>query len=245
MKSGSRNETVDHLRRWDVKVIQSIDGYRFAVDSLILAALADIPERGRVIDIGTGNGVVAFIVAKRFPQVEVVGLEVQPQMVERARRGVKVNGLEGRVEVVEGSFLDVRELFPPESFHYAISNPPFWPAGSGRPSPNRERAVATCEVCGSLQQLADAMGYLLPSRGRAGLIMCAERVGELLFALRKARLEPKRLRFVHPRLGEEAQFVFVEAVKNARPGGCRVEPPLVIYHGDAYTEEMKRLVGVR
>ncbi len=246
MRRGSPKETIDYLRKWDIRVVQSLDGYRFSVDSLILASLARLPARGRVMDLGSGNGVVSFIVAKREPELEVVGLEIQRQMVERAVRGARLNGLEGRVKFVEGSFRDVQRLFPPESFSYVISNPPFWRPGTGRRPPSHEVAVARQEIEGTLADVVGAARYLLPTKGRFGVIMCAERLTELVCLSAEAGLEPKRVVFVHPRASEPAQFVFMEAVKNARPGGLEVEPPLVIYDEEGrYTERMVELTGVR
>ena len=239
-------ETVDYLRKWDLRVIQAEEGFRFAVDSLILAALADLPSRGRVMDLGSGNGVVSFIVARRRPQVEVVGLEIQPQMVERAKRGAVLNSLADRVSFVEGSYADVRRLFRPESFSYVISNPPYRERDAGRVPPNREEAIAKCEIEADLSHLVAAASYLLPTKGRFGVVFCAERVADLFWELKRASLEPKRAVFVHPRINEEAQFVFVEAVKNAKKGQLAVEAPLIIYdeHG-RYTERMRELIGVR
>lgn len=238
------DETADYLRKWDIWVIQGKKGYRFAVDSLIAASLADIPSRGKVADLGAGCGVISFIVARKSPNVEVYALELQPQLADRAERSARLNNLSDKVHVVLGSFKDVKRLFPAEAFSYVISNPPFWPLGRGRISPDRERAVAMSEVEGSVGDVIEAAYYLLPTKGTLGIIFCAERAPELFYLLRKGRFEPKRVVFVHPRLDEDAQFVFVESKKNARPGQCRVEPPLIIYSDGDYTEEMRRLIGV-
>ncbi len=246
LKDGSPEESIDYLRKWDLRVVQSVSGYRFAVDSLILPALATLPKGGRIADLGSGNGVVTFVAAKLSPGSQVVGVEVQEDMVKRAKKGALLNGLEGRVKFILGSYAKIDSLFPPESFDYVLSNPPYWPRGVGRRPPERERYLARHEVAATLDDLVRAASYLLPSKGRFGVIFCAERTPELLERLRANRLEPKRIRFVHPKQRSKAQFIFVESVKNAKPGQCDIESPLFIYDDSGvYTEEMEYLIGVR
>lgn len=159
---------------------------------------------------------------------------------------MKLNRLEKRVSIVEGSFTNIKKLFAPESFSYVISNPPFWKAGSGRTSPDREKIIARTEVMGTIEELIEAASYLLPSKGRAGIIYAAERITDLLCAMRKEKIEPKRLVPIYPYPDEKAQFIFVEGVKNAKTGQCIVEPALILHEPSGeYTSLVKEMIGVR
>lgn len=241
----SQDDTLDDLRKWGLKLVQPRCGYRFSVDSLLLAEFAHLPERGRVADLGTGSGVIALIVAKKMPAVEVVGIDLQGEMVERAKLSARINGLSHRVSFVRLNYRDVKDAFEPESFDYVIANPPYWEPDRGRMVKDRGKALARYELEATLEDLVEAAFYLLRFRGKFGLIFCAERSVDVLSSLRARGLEPKRLRFVHPYSRRKAQFVMVEAVKGAKRGALEVEPPLIIYEKDGrYTDEVAEMIGV-
>lgn len=242
--SPHRDETLDHLRKWDLRILQGARGYRFSIDSLILASLVHPPHRGRILDLGTGCGVLGLILARQYPQVMVTGIEIQPQLVERARRNVVLNGLEERMEVLEGSYAHIEDLVAEASYHYVITNPPYRRMGTGRLNPQEEKAVARHEMHGGLDALLRAAHYALVPRGKLGIIFTATRTVDLLHLCRLHGVEPKRIRFIHPYVGEEAQSIFLEGVKGGREGEVRVEPPLFIYSAPGiYTLEVARMLG--
>lgn len=236
------DETVDDLRAGGLRIIQGRDGYRFSLDPVLLSAFARVPEAARVLDLGTGCGVIPLLLARQVPSAEVVGLELQAQLADRARRSVLLNGLADRVRIVEGDLRDASTLFAPESFDLVTANPPFRTVGSGRISPGDERAAARHELAGSLVDFLRAAAYLLPTGGSLSMVFLAERLAELLAELRCFRLEPKRLRLVHSRAGDPARLVLVESRRNGRTG-LEVEPPLYVYAGNDYTEEVHRIYG--
>jgi tRNA1Val (adenine37-N6)-methyltransferase len=236
-------ETLDTLHSGRVQILQPQSGYRFSLDPLLLCAFARIPARARVADLGTGSGVIPLLLAKAGKGREFVGIELQPELADRAVRSVALNGLAERIRIVRA---DVREL-PAElaagSFAAVVCNPPYRKAGSGRVAPGAERGTARHELAGGLPDFLRAAACLLDHGGCFTIVYLAERLPELLEALRAFRLEPKRLRTVHSRAGEPAKLVLVEGRKNARPG-LTVEAPLIVYREDKgrdYTAEMGKI----
>ncbi len=239
----STRETVDGAFDGRVAVIQRRDGFRFALDSLLLTRFVEVQRRERIVDLGTGNGVVALSLAVLNGGVEVVGVELQEAMVDRAERGMTLNGLEDRVRMVQGDVRDVEKDFPAGSFDAAVCNPPYRPPGSGRVNPDRERLLARHEVEGGLADFVRAGAYLLRHRGRMCLVYPSERAVELFAVMRQHNLEPRRARFVHSFADAPATLVLAEGVKGARTS-LAVLPPLVIYQReDEYTEEMAGLLA--
>ena len=237
------HETIDRVFEGRVAVIQRRGGFRFSLDSLLLARFVEVRGRERIVDLGAGNGVVALSLAALNGGVEVVGLELQEAMIDRAVRGAALNGLGERVGMVRGDVRDVEKDFPAGSFEVAVCNPPYRPRRSGRVNPDRERLVARHEVEGELADFTRAGAYLLRHRGRMCLVYPAERAVDLFSAMRQHGLEPRRVRFVHSFAGAAATLILAEGVKGARTG-LRVLPPLVIYRGeDEYTDEMAGLLG--
>ncbi|PLX82200.1 MAG: SAM-dependent methyltransferase [Desulfuromonas sp.] len=238
------DETLDELRLGGLKIIQGRKGYRFSLDPVLLCAFASIGEGEAVADLGTGSGVIPLVVARRTGADRVLGIEIQRVLADRARRSVRLNGLEGRVEILEGDLRGLREELEPRSFDVVLANPPFRRSGTGRHAPTAERAMARHELAGGLEDFLGAAAYLLPEGGRFYIVFLAERLAELLSLMGRARLEPRRLRCVHPRQGEEARMVLVEGRKGGG-SGLVVMPPLVIYGGPGreYSPEVLAIYG--
>ena len=230
-------ETVDRVFGGRVAVVQRRDGYRFSLDSLLLARFVEIQGSARIVDLGAGNGVVALSLAVLHGEVEVVGVELQEGMVDRARRGVDLNGLGERMRMMKGDVRALDKELACKRFDVAVCNPPYRPPRSGRVNPDAERLLARHEVEGGLADFVGAGASLLRHRGRMCLVYPAERAVELFSMMRRHRLEPRRVRFVHSFADAPATLVLTEGVKGARTG-LTVAPPLVIYRReDAYTDE--------
>ncbi len=224
-------DTLDTLIDGKLRLYQSRTGYRFSLDALLLAHFATVKRRDRIVDLGAGNGPIALLLSHLHPLASLTGLEVQPAMAERAKRSVAINLLDDRVAIVVGDLREIAALLAASSCDVVVSNPPFRPASSGRISPNREKQIARHEIKGDLHNFLAAAAYLLRPKGRLALIYSAERAVELLVSLRRAGVEPKRLRWVHSFAADGALLVLVEAVKGGR-SGIAVEPQIVIYRRD-------------
>jgi tRNA1Val (adenine37-N6)-methyltransferase len=214
-----------------LKVKQHRDGYRFSIDSILLAAFARFKANDRVVDLGTGCGIIALMAAFLHPDVSVIGVEVQPDLAHLARANAAGNLLSERMTVLEG---DLRRLKRAAvgTADQVLANPPYHPPGAGRLNPDDEKAAARHEILANLGDFIAAARRLLDLGGRFTVIYPAERNVDLVAGLRQAGLEPKRLRMVHPYPGAPAGHVLVEAVRGAGPG-LRVQAPLYVRESSA------------
>jgi tRNA1Val (adenine37-N6)-methyltransferase len=237
------DEVAETFLRGRLRILQKKRGYRFSLDPVLLAARVALKRGDRVIDLGTGSGIIPLLLAARHETGAIVGLEIQERYADMARRSVALGGLAERIEIRRGDVRDARIEFGPESFDVATCNPPFRPVGTGKVNPSDEKAIARHEVAGTLSDFVAAMRYLLRQRGRAHLVVPAARLVDLLAILRGARLEPSRLRTVHPRPGSRAELALVEAVKGGKPG-LTVEAPLVVNgDGEGYSDEVAAILS--
>ncbi len=232
------DETLDDLAGGRLRVLQKAKGYRFSLDAILLAHFVRLCPEERVLEMGTGSGVIALLLANRWAGVHITGLDVQTGMVEMARKSVMINGLEERIEIREGDVRDIKNLFPDSCCDAVVANPPYRRKESGRLNPQREKALARHEIMGTAGDFLRAAAHVLKPAGRVFFIYPATRLGELLCGLREFRLEPKRLRMVHSHAAGVGKFALLEGLKE---GGeeLHVLPPLFIYEATGgYTEEM-------
>jgi len=214
--------------------MQSRAGYRFTQDAVLLAHFVTPGPGARILDLGTGCGIIALILAYRWPQTILTGLEIQPGLAALARRNIEENGLADRICVKEGDLRRPRALFSPQGFDWVVANPPYRPAGGGRQNPQPEQAAARHEILADLEAVLGAARYALRPQGRLALVYPADRLVTLLHLMREADLEPKRLQMVHAHLDTPANLALVEG----RVGGgqeLEILPPLVVYQADRVT----------
>ncbi|HUK40680.1 MAG TPA: tRNA1(Val) (adenine(37)-N6)-methyltransferase [Candidatus Acidoferrales bacterium] len=237
------DETFDTLFGGNLKFLQSRSGYRVSVDAVLLACFATARKGKCMVELGCGNGVVPLILAYLHPSIDVVGIEIQQLMAERAWRNVQLNGFDNRVRIIRGDIRAIRKIAPAESFDAVVCNPPYRRPDSGRISPNKEKQIARHECEGNLDDFIAAGAYLLPVKGRMAVIYSAVRAIDLIDAMRRARIEPKRLRMVHSFAEAEASLILVEGVKGGK-SGVEVLAPLVVYERNKkYTTEMEAMLA--
>jgi tRNA1Val (adenine37-N6)-methyltransferase len=235
-------ETLDTILGGALTVVQPRDGYRFSVDAILLARFATARSRDRVLELGGGCGVISMVIAATARPRETIALEIQPRMAQLAARNARDNGFPN----LHCICADIRAADIPgvkqASFDLVVCNPPFHARGAGRESPNRSRRQARGDAGASLAEFTAAARRYARNGGRVATIFAAARSAELISTLRANRLEPKRVRFVHPRMELPASSVTIEARAN---GGIEVtiEPPLVLdERAGVYTEELRTLL---
>ncbi len=209
---------------------------------MLLAGLSSIKPEDRIIELGTGCGVIPLVLAHRYPALRrIVGVEIQPELARLARQNIEENRLQDTIEVVEDDLRLISSRFEPRSFDLVLSNPPYRKPGSGRINPSMQKAVARHELKAALPDVFAAARHLLPHGGRVALIYPATRIGHLLYSAAAEGFSPKRLRIIYSRPGTPGRLVHIECRKG---GGeeARVEPPFFIYGEDgSYTDEMRKL----
>ncbi len=221
-----------------VAVTQQKKGARFTMDSLLLADFCRVKPRDRILEPGAGTGIISLLLAKRHPHARITAVEMHHATAELCRMNIAQNGLEGRITLIVDDITRVKSPLEPSSFDVIIANPPYTSWNAGRKSPSPERRTARHDRSAPLAAWLN-LHRLLKNKGRFGLVFPAGRAAELLSLLRENKLEPKRLRFVHPAEGKPAYLVLIEAVKSAGIG-LEVMPPLSIFEtAGSYTREIR------
>ncbi|MEN8263670.1 MAG: tRNA1(Val) (adenine(37)-N6)-methyltransferase [Nitrospirota bacterium] len=241
MLKPKKNETLDSIK--DIKLFQAKNGYRFSVDALLLENFISAKRLAKGIELGTGSGVISILLSRRLQSSRIVAVEIQKSLADRAKRNITLNNLDGNIEIFSKDIKELRKTFSTNEFDFVFSNPPFRKPRTGKMSLYEERAVARHEIEITLPELISTASYLLKHSGKFYMIYHPFRLTELISLLRKSRLEPKRMRFVHSREGEEAKMVLVEAVKGSGIW-LKISPPLYLYeNGSTYSPEMLSILG--
>ncbi len=234
-------ETLDTLFEGRLKIIQKKGGYRFSIDVLLLAHFAKVRPWEKVIDLGTGCGVVPLILIFRRKAQKVTGIEIQLSLADLARRNASLNRMKSRIQIWEKDFKGLQGRAYAGQFDAVVTNPPYRRIGTGRTNPQEEKARARHEIHATLDEVLKAAALLLKQKGRLYMVYPASRLIDLIQALRRHHLEPKRLQFVLSRSGGETRLLLVEACKEGRPEAL-ILPPFILYdRAGQYTEEARRL----
>lgn len=237
-----RLKTSDSLFGGKLVVCQEEKGYRFSIDAVLLAGLTRMKKEDRVIDLGTGCGVIPLVIAYRTKTVhKIVGLEIQPELAELATRNVDENNFTGRIEIHRMDFREVSQAFEAGSFDLVLSNPPYRKPGTGLISPIRQKAIARHELTATITDVLKAAMHLLREGGRAALVYPSVRLGNLMRSALDCGLSPKRLTLVYSHPGGAGRLVHLECLKG---GGeeLRVEQPFYIYGANgSYSDTMQKL----
>ncbi len=231
--------TTDTLFGDGLTIRQPKNGYRFSIDPVLLAHHAKPNPSDRILDLGTGCGIIPLILGYRTPGVRVRGIEIQPELAELAKRNVTENKMAGHIEI---SCCDIRKMTAPMPFDLVLTNPPYREVGTGRVSPDSQRAIARCELSITLEELlARAAEQLAPS-GRFLIIYPARRAANLLHRMKETDLPPRMIRFIHGKPGVDAKLIIAEGVKGGKPD-LTVKAPLILHDaaGGAYSEEARKL----
>ncbi|QXE85912.1 methyltransferase [Geomonas nitrogeniifigens] len=234
-------ETLDELSGYDLRIIQPRHGYRFSVDPLLLADFAGVRNGESCVDLGTGCGVIALLLARLSGNCSVTGIEFQPAMFDIAARNVALNGLAERADIVQDDVISLKTRFPVDSFDLVVSNPPYRRPGTGKISPRAGRDEARHETSATLADFMAAAKYLVKPSGRICFIYHTCRLAELMAQAAQQKLAPLRLRMVHGNSSMDARMFMIELAKG-RTGELKVEPPLMVRgEGSGYSDEKLRI----
>ena len=236
-------ERIDDLQRDGLRIIQRKDGFRFGTDAVLLADFAGAKKGEHIADVGAGTGVLALLLCARAEGATVDAFEIQEDVADMAARSVQLNGLGSRIRIHRADCRDAASLIGHERCHLVVSNPPYTKGGAGLVSPALTRALSRSDSDCPLDEWIAACARLLKNGGRLCCVFPAPRFLELCDAMRAARVEPKRVRFVVARETSSPKLVLVEGLKGARPG-LHMQPMLITHDAQGnFTDEMKRIYG--
>lgn len=240
MRAGER---LDDLQRSGLRILQREEGFRFGTDAVLLADFA-APKKGEhIADVGTGTGVLPLLLSARAEGTTFDAFEIQPDVADMARRSVQINALEARIRIHALDCREAAKAIGHETCHLVVSNPPYTAQGAGLVSPEKTRALSRSDSDCPLGEWIAACGRLLRNGGRLCCVFPAPRFLELCDAMRTARIEPKRVRFVVARESAAPKLVLTEGLKGGRPG-LHVQPMLITHdESGGFTQEMRRIYG--
>jgi Predicted O-methyltransferase len=237
------NERIDDLQIKGLKLIQNTEGFCFGVDAVLLSDFADVKDGARVADLGTGTGIIPLLLAGKTKAREITGIEIQKDIAQMAKRSVTLNSLNDRVSIVEGDIKSAVAMLGKSTFDVVVSNPPYMNSGGGLINPKDTKAISRHEILCTLEDVVSAAAGLLKPAGQFAMVHRPERIVDILCLMRKYKLEPKYLRFVHPSPDKKANLILVKGTSGGRPQ-LKMLPPLYVFERDGkYSKEIDDIYG--
>ncbi|OPJ55044.1 tRNA1(Val) (adenine(37)-N6)-methyltransferase [Alkalithermobacter paradoxus] len=234
------NERIDDLQMKGLKIIQNKDGFCFGVDAVLLANFAKIKKDAKVVDLGTGTGIIPILIAGKSKAKEIIGVEIQEEVAEMAERSVKLNNLENRITILNEDLKNLENKLETHGFHVVTSNPPYMHP-EGLKNPNDKKAISRHEIKCNLEDVIKAASRLLMPHGKFFMIHRPTRLADIITLGRKYRLEPKEIRFIHPKINKSPNIMLIHFAKDGKPE-LKVLNPLYVYNENGeYTDEIKEI----
>lgn len=240
LKEGER---FDDLERNGYRIIQNPEKFCFGMDAVLLSGFAAVKPGERMLDLGTGTGIIPILLRAKTKGEHFTGLEIQEESADMARRSVAVNKLSADIDIVTGDIRQASAIFGASVFDVVTANPPYMNDRHGLVNPNLPKAIARHEIMCTLEDVAREGAKLLKPGGRFYMVHRPGRLAEIIQTLTKYRLEPKRMKFVHPFVDKEPNMVLFECSRGGRPQ-VRVEPPLIVFEKPGvYAREITEIYG--
>ncbi len=237
------DERIDDLQRNHLKIIQKTNGFCFGMDAVLLSGFASVKQGECAIDLGTGTGIIPILLSAKTEGKEFVGLEIQEEMADMAARSIAMNQIEDRVKIIRGDIKEAGAVFGRASFDVITSNPPYMNDAHGLKNPDLPKAIARHEVLCTLDDLVRSASELVRPGGRFYMVHRPHRLAELITTLKQYKMEPKRIKMVHPYQNKDANMVLIESVRGGR-SMVKVEAPIIVYKEvGVYTEEICQIYG--
>jgi len=231
-------ERLDELQRNGYRIIQNPEKFCFGMDAVLLTGFAHARQEDRLLDLGTGTGIIPILMEAKYHCTHLIGLEIQPESADMAFRSVKLNGLSDKIEIITGDIKEADRMFPSASFDCVTCNPPYMIGRHGIVNPDAPKAIARHELLCTFEDVARQTAKLLKPGGHFFLVHRPFRLAEIMVTLAHYRLEPKRMQLVYPYVDKEPNMVLLEMVRGGR-SRMTVEKPLIIFQKPGvYTPEI-------
>ena len=237
------NERLDELHRNGYFIIQNPARFCFGMDAVLLSGFARAKEKERVLDLGTGTGIIPILMEAKTKARHFTALEIQEESADMARRSVMLNHLEKKIDIVTGDLKEADRFFDAASFDVITCNPPYMIGQHGLTNPDAPKAIARHEILCTLEDVVRTAAKLLKTGGNFCMVHRPFRLPEIMTVMVKYRLEPKRMRLVYPYADQEPNMVLIEGCRGGRPR-MTVEKPLIIFREpNVYTDEVRDTYG--
>ena len=238
------NERIDDLQYKGLKIIQNEKGFCFGIDSILLSEYAkNIKKDSVVVDIGTGSGVIGILLSKKADIRKIYGIEIQEDVADMAKRSVRLNKLEEKIQIINEDIKNIikNNIIEKNTVDVITMNPPYKEKGSGVINENNNKLISRHEITADLKDFIEISSKLLKSNGEFYIVHKIERLADIICLMRENKLEPKRIRFIYPSEGKDANLVLLCGIKGARKF-LKVEKPIYIYEENGnYTKEIKEI----
>ena len=222
-------ERLDDLQLDGYEIIQNPERFCFGIDAVLLSDFVRVKKEETVLDLGTGTGILPILLAAKTQGKHFTGLEIQAESADMAVRSVDHNRLGDRIDIVTGDIKEAAEIFRPAFFDVIVTNPPYMLAEHGLQNPGDAKAIARHEVLCTLDDILRESGKLLQeSKGRFYMIHKPFRLAEIIIKMNQYKIEPKRIRFIHPYVDKEPTMVLIEGIKGGK-SRVKIEPPVIMY----------------
>lgn len=240
LKEGER---LDDLERNGYQIIQHPGRFCFGMDAVLLSGFVKVKKKERVLDLGTGTGIIPILLNGKTEGGWFEGLEIQPESADMAKRSVALNHLEDKIGITEGDIKEASHIFGAASFDVVTVNPPYMDENHGIKNPEEPKAIARHEILCTLEDVIREGTKVLKPGGRFYMVHRPHRLVEIIMRMKEYRIEPKRMKFVHPFLDKEPNMVLIEAVRGGNPM-LKVEKPIIVFQEEnVYTDEIKEIYG--
>lgn len=235
-------ERIDQLFSTDVKIIQNRDVFSYSVDSVLLSRFPKLPSRGLIVDLCSGNGAVGLFASSQT-QAQIILVELQERLADMAERSIRLNNLTDRVNLINDDLKNLTEHIKPSQVDLIVCNPPYFKATeTSKKNLSEHYLLARHEITTNLDEICKVSQQALKSNGRLALVHRPDRFLEIIDILKQYKLAPKRVQFIYPKAGKEANMLLIEAIKDGSLEGFRILPPLIVHqdNGD-YTDEIRAI----
>lgn len=235
-------ERIDDLEFKGLKIIQNKNGFCFGMDSVLLSDFAkEIKLENTILDIGTGTGILGILLCGKTQNTKIVGIEIQKDVAEMAKKSIKLNDLENRFEVICEDIKNLKNKYKSGNFDAVVTNPPYKKIGTGGTNENDIKLISRHEVTANLEDFISTASYMLKDKGNLYMVHRPERLKDIFIYLHNYKLEPKNLKFVYPNKEKEPNLILIKATKNAKPF-LKIEKPLYVYDENGnYTKDILKI----
>lgn len=242
LKAGER---IDQLYADDIQIIQSPTVFSFSLDAVMLANFPTIPKKGKIVDLCAGNGAVGLFVSRKT-NAHIYQVELQEKLADMAQRSIQLNKLEEQMTVYPIDLKDSLTKIKGDSVDLLLCNPPYFKnLETGIKNPNPHLAIARHEIQTNLDEVVSMSSRLLKTNGRLAMVHRPDRFLDIIEAMRNNRIAPKKIQFIYPKAGKEANILLIEGIKDGKTDGFKVAPPIITYdeNGDYNPKTRKMIYG--